>query len=142
MQISQIGLNLIKRFEGCRLVSYADIVGVWTIGYGHTAGVGPGQTISQQQADDMLQADVDSFASSLSKYIVAPVSQNQFDACVSLAFNVGTSAFAGSTLLRLLNKKDYEGAANQFPRWNRAGGKPVAGLTKRRLAEQALFLGK
>lgn len=140
MQPSQAALDLIKEFEGCELSAYQDQGGRWTIGYGHTSGVHQGLTISQAQADTFLYADVQNIAAQISKYIKVPVSQNQFDAMVSLAYNIGPSRFAGSTLLRLLNAGDVLGAANQFRYWNMVAGQVSPGLVNRRAAERTLFV--
>lgn len=133
-------LGLVKKFEGCRLTAYKDSVGVLTIGYGHTKGVKPGQRITQEQADSLLRADLAETADSVNRY--APeTSQNQFDALVSFAFNLGFGALAGSTLLRMHNEGDYAGAAGQFHRWDHAGGRVLKGLTLRRSAEEQLYRG-
>lgn len=140
MQPSQNCLNLIMRFEGCRLVAYQDQGGRWTIGYGHTFGVSDGLTITQAQANTFLQADAGNVAALVSKYLTAPPSQNQFDALVSLAYNIGPTRFAGSTLLRLFNAGDVLGAAGQFRFWNLVDGQVDTGLVNRRAAERALFV--
>jgi len=144
MKISQAGLDLIKRFEGCRLEAYQDAVGIWTIGYGHTGpNVNPGLKITQAQADVILAQDVERFASGVAANVKVGLTQPEFDALVSFAFNVGLGAFRGSTLLRLLNDNaDRTVVASQFLRWNKAGGRVLEGLTKRRNAEKALFLSK
>ena len=139
MQISRAGLDLIKQFEGLYLKAYRCPAGVPTIGYGHTAGVAMGQTITQQQADDYLRRDVRQFERAVSRLVRVPLTQGQFDALVSFAFNLGEGALAQSTLLRLLNAGDYSGAAAQFDRWNKAGGRVLPGLVRRRAAERALF---
>ena len=139
MQISKAGLDLIKQFEGLYLNAYRCPAGVPTIGYGHTAGVAMGQTITQQQADDYLRRDVRQFERAVSRQVRVPLTQGQFDALVSFAFNLGEGALAQSTLLRLLNAGDYAGAAAQFDRWNKAGGRVLPGLVRRRAAERALF---
>ena len=139
MQISKAGLDLIKQFEGLYLNAYRCPAGVPTIGYGHTAGVAMGQTITQQQADDYLRRDVRQFARAVARLVTVPLTQGQFDALVSFAFNLGEGALAQSTLLRLLNAGDYAGAAAQFDRWNKAGGRVLPGLVRRRAAERALF---
>lgn len=142
MKISDSGISLIKAFEGCRLQSYQDVVGIWTIGVGHVdPSIGPNQTITQEQADAILRADLSKFESGVSKLLKISVSQDQFDALVCFSFNVGLKALADSTLLKLLNSGDFIGASAQFERWDKAGGKPVPGLTRRRLAEKSLFLG-
>ncbi|OVE50547.1 lysozyme [Chromobacterium violaceum] len=141
MKTNAAGISLIKQFEGVRLAAYQDLVGVWTIGYGHTGpDVKAGMTITQQQADQLLAADLEKFETGVRKAVIVPLNANQFSALVSFSYNLGLGNLRSSTLLRLLNKGDYDGAAAQFPRWNRAGGQAVPGLTRRRKAEQALFL--
>ncbi|MFB0823846.1 lysozyme [Chromobacterium violaceum] len=141
MKTNAAGISLIKQFEGVRLAAYQDMVGVWTIGYGHTGpDVKAGMTITQQQADQLLAADLEKFETGVRKAVIVPLNANQFSALVSFSYNLGLGNLRSSTLLRLLNKGDYNGAAAQFPRWNRAGGQAVPGLTRRRKAEQALFL--
>lgn len=139
MRISERGLSLIKSFEGLRLVAYRDGGGVPTIGYGHTAGVRMGQTITDAQAETFLRADVAATVCAVSGMVKAPVSQDQFDALVSFAFNLGANALMRSTLLRKLNAGDYDGAADEFLRWDHDNGQQVAGLTLRRTAERQLF---
>ena len=135
------GIDLIKQFEGQRLTAYQDIVGVWTIGYGHTGpDVKPGLNITQQQAEQLLINDLARFARDVNDLVTVQINQNQFDALVSFAYNLGVGALQKSTLLRLLNAGSYQPAADEFPRWNRAGGNVVAGLTRRRAAERQLFL--
>lgn len=141
MQIGRKGLELIKSFEGCRLEAYICPAGVPTIGYGHTHGVRLGQIISQKQADDLLFEDLDQFVKAVNRLVIVPLNQNQFDALVSFVFNIGIVAFASSTLLRLLNQQAYNGAADQFKRWNKGGGKVLKGLVRRRQAEEDLFRG-
>ncbi|PRP70895.1 muraminidase [Chromobacterium amazonense] len=142
MQTSANGINLIKQFEGLKLTAYQDSVGVWTIGYGHTGrDVKPSQTISSNQADQLLRQDLARFEQGVSNLIKVSIKQNQFDALVSFSYNLGLGNLQSSTLLRLLNQGDYQAAAGQFPLWNKAGGKVLPGLTRRRLAEQALFQG-
>ncbi|MGC0151058.1 lysozyme [Chromobacterium vaccinii] len=143
MQVSQKGVALIKQFEGLRLSAYQDAVGVWTIGYGHTgADVRAGRTIDQAKAGQLLAADLARFEQGVTRLVAVDVSQDQFDALVCFSYNLGLGNLQSSTLLRLLNTGDYAGAAAQFPRWNRAGGQVLAGLTRRRLAEQSLFQSK
>ena len=139
-QIGQKGLDLIKRFEGLRLRSYLCPANVWTIGYGHTGAVKRGQQITSEQAEELLKSDLVRFEKIVSESVNVPLKQQQFDALVSLAFNIGTNAFANSTLVRMLNAANYAGAADQFLRWNQAGGRVLDGLTRRRQAERALFL--
>lgn len=141
MNISANGVKLIQQFEGLRLKAYQDAVGVWTIGYGHTGpDVTPGLVISQAQADALLARDLNRFETGVSRLVSVPLNQNQFDALLSFSYNLGLGSLQNSTLLRLLNQRDYAGAGAQFPRWNKAGGKVLPGLTRRRAAEQALFL--
>lgn len=137
----QRGRSLICQFEGLRLTAYRDMVGVWTIGYGHTGpDVKPGLMITQQQADQLLINDLVRFERGVNVLVTVKLNQNQFDALVSFAYNLGLGALQNSTLLRLLNDGNYQAAADQFPRWNRAGGNVVAGLARRRYAERELFL--
>ncbi|WP_322042432.1 lysozyme [Paraburkholderia sp. J67] len=141
MKINSAGLDLIKYYEGRRLIAYADVVGVLTIGYGHTgADVTPGLVITQTQADQLLADDLARFESGVSRLALVPLNANQFSALVSFSYNLGLDNLRQSTLLRELNGGDYTAAANQFPRWDRAGGRELSGLLKRRQAEQALFL--
>jgi lysozyme len=134
-------LDLVKQFEGCRLKAYQDIVGVWTIGYGCTGkGIGPGVIWTQDQADEALEERLEVVQSGIENLVTVRISQNQLDALTCLAYNIGLGALAGSTLLRLLNQKKFDEAADQFLRWNKAGGKPVPGLLRRRAAERSLFI--
>jgi len=147
MQISQNGLNLIQHFEGLRLASYQDSVGVWTIGYGTTCypdgrPVHKNETCTVEQAGAYLLSDVAKFVAGVNKYVKVPLNQNQFDALVSFAYNLGLGSLYSSTLLKKLNAKDYAAAADQFLRWNKAGGKILTGLTLRRQSERNLFLQK
>lgn len=140
MRTSQRGLSLIKSFEGLRLLAYRDAVGVWTIGYGATRGVKAGMSITQEQAERMLLNDVQRFEPEVERLVKVPLTGNQWDALVSFTYNLGAANLEQSTLLRLLNHGDYAGTAEQFPRWNKAGGKVLPGLVRRREAERALFL--
>ena len=133
-------IPLIKEFEGCKLKAYLCPAGVWTIGYGHTDGVKEGDEITQQEADRLLANDVHSFSAGVQRLVTSDINRNQLGALTSFAFNVGLGNLRHSTLLRLVNKGDFVGAANQFSRWNKAGGKVLAGLTRRREAEKKLFL--
>ena len=139
-RINEAGLALIKDFEGLRLNAYQDAVGVWTIGYGHTSTAYPGQSITTAQATALLRQDVANFEDAVTRAVQVPITENQFAALVSFAYNVGSGALNSSTLLRKLNAGDTFGAADEFLRWNRAGGQVLAGLTRRREAERALFL--
>jgi lysozyme len=143
MKISQTGLDAIKRHEGLRLTAYPDPASggdPWTIGYGHTRDVERGQTITAAQAEQFLREDLAWVESCIERNVVAPLTQGQYDALCSLIFNIGQSAFTKSTLMRLLNQRDYAGAAQQFERWNIADGRVNLGLTTRRAAERSMFL--
>lgn len=144
MKTSNAGKTLIKSFEGKRLAAYDDGVGVWTIGYGtikypNGSAVKKGDVRTDAQVDQYFSNDLVKFENSVNSLVKVPLTQNQFDALVSFAYNVGATNLSNSTLLRKLNSKDYKGAAAEFPKWNKAGGKVMAGLTRRRLAEQELF---
>lgn len=140
MKTSQSGLDFIQDVEGCKLFAYLDTGGVWTIGVGHTGPeVVQGLTCTMEQAMAWLAEDVREAEDAINKAVKVSLTQNQFDALVSFVFNVGVGAFLSSTLLKKLNAGDYEGAAGQFPRWNKDNGKEIAGLTKRRHLEQSVF---
>lgn len=145
MQTSDKGISLIKQFEGCKLTSYQDSVGVWTIGYGWTQPVDgkpirAGMTIKQETAERLLKTGLVSYESDVSRLVKVGLTQGQFDALVSFTYNLGARSLSTSTLLRKLNAGDYAGAADEFLRWNKAGGNVLNGLTRRREAERALFL--
>jgi lysozyme len=140
-------LNIIKKFEGLELSSYPDTGGIWTIGYGNTKNkdtgqaIKPGDKIDLATAERWLKMDVDEREKKIKGLIKVPVSANQMAAMTSLAYNIGTGAFASSTLLRLLNQgSDKKLVADQFLRWNKVQGKEVKGLTDRRKLERELFL--
>ena len=139
LTIGEKGLELIKSFEGLRLRAYLCPAKVWTIGYGHTGDVRGGQVITQSQADDLLKQDLRRFEIAVRKLVKVPLTQNQFDALVSFAYNVGEAALSRSTLLRKLNAGDLAGTKLEFAKWNKGGGKVLAGLTRRRDAEANLF---
>lgn len=138
-QISRAGVEFIKSWESLDLESYQDIAGVWTIGYGHTMGVVPNQKITKLKAYDLLANDIAFFEGGVERLVKVDLNQNQFDALVSFAFNVGLTAFAKSTLLRCVNAKMFEQAYKEFFRWRFAGGKESSGLLNRRKAEAELF---
>ena len=139
LTIGEKGLELIKSFEGLRLRAYLCPAKVWTIGYGHTGDVRGGQVITQSQADDLLKQDLRRFEIAVRKLAKVPLTQNQFDALVSFAYNVGEAALSRSTLLRKLNAGDLAGTKLEFAKWNKGGGKVLAGLTRRRADEANLF---
>lgn len=150
MKLSNIGLSLLKQFEGCKLVAYRDSANIPTIGYGHIQGVKMSDKITQEQADQWLKEDVAKFERGVNKLVRelgVTITQNQFDALVCFAFNVGLSALQKSTLAKKLytmDNKDQQSVyavADQFLRWNKAGGKVVQGLVNRRGKERLLFLG-
>lgn len=140
MQLSSKGQRLIEEFEGRRNVAYLDGGGVWTIGVGHTRGVKQGQVATNAQIDAWFAQDTSEAVAGVNKAVKVDLSQNQFDALVALAYNIGVGAFAASTLVRKLNEGDDSGAALQFSRWNQDNGQVVAGLTRRRAAEADLFV--
>lgn len=140
MKIGKEGLELIKKFEGCKLKAYYCPAKVLTIGVGHSGSdVKEGMVITQEQADNLLKKDLEKFEKGVEGALKVGVNQNQFDALVSFAFNCGLGALNSSTLLKKLNKGNYKAAASEFLKWNKAGGKVLAGLTKRRQAEKLLF---
>jgi lysozyme len=141
MKTSNTGIELIKKYEGCELEAYLCPAGVWTIGYGSTKGVSKGDTITQEEAEQILKNDIMHEAEVyVDNFVTAKLNQNQYDALVSFTFNLGGGALQKSTLLKKLNNGDYQGAANEFTRWVYAGGKKLNGLVKRRREEKELFL--
>ena len=142
MKTSIEGLALIKKFEGLELEAYKCAAGVWTIGYGHTKDVQPGDVWSESHADHMLEVELEEFEAYINDNVTAPLSQNQFDALVSWVYNLGPANLKASTMLKVLNSGDYEGVPAQIKRWNKAGGKVLEGLIRRRKAEALLFVGR
>lgn len=145
MKTSSAGRAAIAAREGNVLTAYRDSVGIWTIGVGHTAAAGSpapraGMKITAAESDAILSRDLAKFEAAVNNAVRVPLNQNEFDALVSLAFNIGGGAFAGSTLVKKLNAGDRAGAANQFNVWVKAGGKTLKGLVTRRAAERAQFL--
>lgn len=137
---SKAGLALTEQFEGLSLSAYQDVVGVWTIGYGHTGSdVHSGLTITLSQAQALLASDIAASVTFINQAVTVGLNQNEFDALVDFVFNLGRGAFAGSTMLKELNAGNFDAAAGQFELWDHAGGKVVAGLLRRRTAERALF---
>jgi lysozyme len=141
MKLSEAGIELITSFEGLGLTAYKCQAGVWTIGYGHTGNVKRGDKITKEQALEYFRKDVKRFEDAVLQSVTAPLRQYQFDALVSLAFNIGAGAFRKSTLLKYLNQRLYATAAEQFGKWNKAGGVVSKGLVRRRHAEYLMFLG-
>ena len=142
MKISEYGLDLIKHFEGLELEAYQCAAGVWTIGYGHTKDVQPGDQWSESHADHMLEVEMEEYENYVNTAVTVPLSQNQFDALVSWVYNLGNGNLTSSTMLKVLNSGDYAGVPAQIKRWNKAGGKVLEGLTRRRQAEADMFEGK
>lgn len=141
LAVSAAALVGIAVREDYRGTAYQDAVGVWTNGYGETAGVKPGQTTTPTRALVQLLQSAEKHAAGVRACIQVPLFQHEFDAYVSLAYNIGVGAFCGSTLVRLLNAGDYLGACRQILRWNMAGGRELRGLTTRREAEYRQCMG-
>jgi len=134
------GLSLIKQFEGFRAQAYQDVVGVWTIGYGFTEGVTEGQHMTRAQADARLATELLRYEAAVLAACKVEPNQNQFDALVSLAWNIGPGAMAKSSVIKAHNRGDTQAAARAFGLWNKAGGKEWPGLVRRRAAEAAIYL--
>ncbi len=142
MNTSAEGIALIKKFEGCELKAYQCSAGVWTIGYGHTKDVEEGDTISKDQAEEMLVEELHEYENYVNEYVNVALSQNQFDALVSWVYNLGPANLKASTMLKVLNDGKYEDVPYQMKRWNKAGGKVLDGLVRRREAEALLYQGR
>ena len=142
MNISVEGTSLIKKFEGCELEAYQDSVGVWTIGYGHTKDVKQGDKINQDEAEHLLEEEMPEYEGYINDMVEVSLEQCQFDALVSWVYNLGPTNLSSSTLLKVLNEGDYDEVPFQIKRWNKAGGKVLEGLTRRREAEALLFQDK
>jgi lysozyme len=139
MEYSQKGLALTENFEGCRLIAYQDQTGRWTLGYGHAVGVHQGDSCTPEQAEALLMADI-AWAEAFVNHIVkVALTQGEFDALVDFTFNLGSGNLQSSTLLKLVNEGQFETAAKEFEKWDLAGGKVVAGLLRRRKAEEQEF---
>ncbi len=137
---SRRGRELIKRFEGFRSEAYKPHKrDVWTIGYGHTQGVKKGDVVTKQEASKLLSQDLRESEAAVNRLVKVSLSQAQFDALVSLIFNIGAGAFARSTLRRKLNAGEYDEVDDQLARWIYSGGKVFSGLVRRRAAEADLF---
>jgi len=141
MQVSEEGISLIRHFEGCRLDAYLCPAGVWTIGYGHTRNVKQGDVINQEAAEALLIEDLEEFEGYVTALCQRSLTQCQFDALVSWVFNLGPGNFKSSTLLRRLNAGDLGAVPDEIRRWNKAGGRVLDGLVKRREAEALMFQG-
>lgn len=150
-RINEQGLALVKAYEGLEekvsgqggslsIRAYQDVVNVWTIGYGHTKTARPGLEITPEAAEALLDEDLEVFERAVSQAVEVEINGDQFSALVAFAFNLGPAALFDSTLLKKVNTGDFAGAADEFPRWNKAGQQRLLGLTRRRLSERALFL--
>ena len=144
-QLNSETLDLIKSYEGWYSQAYKDPVGIWTIGYGHTNEAGPPKvtpdlTLTREEGEALLRKDLRQYQASVEKLVKVPLNDNQYGALVSFTYNLGAGNLSKSTLLRKLNKGDYSGAAAEFSKWNRADGRVLRGLTRRREAERVLFL--
>jgi lysozyme len=143
MQISYNGIKMLKELEGFRAEAYLDTGGVWTVGYGTTNWNGKpveaGMTMTEQEAELALQADLARAQTTVNQEVRVPLKQNQFDALVCFVYNIGSSAFRRSSMLMLLNSAMYDEAANQFMRWRYDNGKEIPGLIVRREKERTMF---
>ena len=139
MQISNKGLELIKFYEGLELEAYKCAAGVWTIGYGWTHDVKEGDTITEERAEELLREGIVQYENAVDDLVDVPLEQHQFDALVSWVYNLGRANLASSTLLKKVNAQEYAEVPEQIKRWNKAGGKVLEGLTKRRESEARLW---
>lgn len=143
VSISLLGLLAITQYEGFKQEAYLDVVGVPTIGYGSTKGVKLGDKIDEKVARRRLIQEVkDKYGEAIKSCIKVPLHQREYDSYISLSYNIGTTAFCSSTLVKKLNQEDYLGACKQLLRWNRAKGKVVKGLTNRRQQEYKMCIGE
>ena len=142
MIISEEGISLVKKFEGCKLEAYQCAAGVWTCGWGSTRGVKEGDVWSQEKADIMLIDELHEYGNYVNDMVTMPLHQNQFDSLTSWCFNLGPTNLSESSLLRVLNEGSYEEVPYQIKRWNKVNGKINEGLIRRREAEALLFEGK
>tara|TARA_R110002020_G_scaffold253923_6_gene467555 strand:+ start:1447 stop:1896 length:450 start_codon:yes stop_codon:yes gene_type:complete len=140
--ISAEGIALIKKFEGCKLEAYLDSVDVPTIAWGRTKLVSIGDTCTQEQADDWLEEELVEYEGYINDMVKVPLDQSQFDALVAWVYNLGPTNLSKSSLLRELNNENYQAVPNEIKRWNKAGGKVLGGLVRRRDAEALLFVGQ
>lgn len=138
-QASKECADFVKRFERLELKAYKCAAGKWTIGYGHTTAVGPGDVIRIEDADELLRQDLKVCEAAIRHWVKVPLSQGEFDALVSFIFNIGAGNFSKSTLLRVLNEGQYKEAGRQLLRWDKVNGKPLRGLTRRRVAERRIW---
>ena len=141
MKISEEGIALIKKFEGCKLEAYLDAVDVPTIAYGRTKDVKIGDICTQQQAEDWLEEELVEYEGYVNEAVKVELTQPQFDSLVSWTYNLGPSNLNRSSMLRVLNTSDYDNVPEQIMRWNKAGGRVLPGLVRRREAEAEMFKG-
>ena len=139
MKLSTAGITLIAGFEGLRMTAYQDQRGIWTIGYGHTLGVSAGETCTEEQANNWMGEDLEVTEDAVTRMVTVPINQNQFDALVSLGYNIGITALKNSHLMAYLNASAVKAASAEFLAWNHVNGVVDAGLTRRRESERALF---
>ena len=142
MQLSKTGIELLKHFEGCELKAYQDSVGVWTIGYGHTKGIYEGLEITQSEAEKLLIDELPEYEGYITDKVVPMLQQHEFDALVCWVYNLGPTNLSSSTMLKKLNAGEFKEVPFQMKRWDKAGGQPLLGLTRRRNAEALLFKGE
>jgi lysozyme len=142
MNISQEGISLIKKFEGCELEAYKCAAGVWTIGYGHTKDVKEGDSILKEDAESMLMHELQEYCNDVDIAVKVDLKQNEFDALVSWTYNLGLTNLNSSTMLRVLNEGKHDEVPAQIKRWNKASGQVKQGLVRRREAEALMFEGK
>jgi lysozyme len=142
MNISQEGISLIKKFEGCELEAYKCAAGVWTIGYGHTKDVKEGDSILKEDAESMLMHELQKYCNDVDIAVKVDLKQNEFDALVSWTYNLGLTNLNSSTMLRVLNEGKHNEVPAQIKRWNKASGQVKQGLVRRREAEALMFEGK
>lgn len=140
MTLNQAGVDLIKQFEGCQVEVYKDVVGLLTVGWGHRTNLPLGVTITQELADTLLQQDLAAVQRQLHSCLTTSLTDNQFSALVSFVYNLGINRLEGSTLLTKINSGELTSAADEFLKWDHAGGIVVLGLLRRRSAERTLFL--
>jgi len=142
MHISAEGLSLIKKFEGCELKAYRCAANVLTIGYGTIKNVTEGMEITQEEAETLLQEEMHEYEGYINDMVKVPLKQHQFDAMVSWVFNLGSGNLSSSSLLKKLNNSEYDEVPAQIRRWNKAGGKVLDGLIRRREAEAKMFMNQ
>ena len=134
MKTSEEGKALIKKFEGCELEAYQCSANVWTIGYGHTAGVNEGDVCTQEDADRMLAEDLEEFEGYVREAVNVPLEQNEFDALIAWTYNLGPGSLQSSTMLKRINESNLDEVPNEMRRWNKSGGQVLDGLVRRREA--------